>query len=268
MKKIILIALLAITVCLGKSNKTNEDELVKVEFKGSSDLTKEGKNYLIFKFAIEEEWHIYWKNPGDSGIPTEIKLQTPQGMRTGKILWPAPKKFPFDDLANYGYSNEVELIVPLYVNEKVENGNYEIKAFINWLVCKEKCLGQDTSFTIKVNVADKKDENEIDLSDYYHKMIQTKARGNKHEEVVRLILPDNIGENYQFFPFEGGIFVHGEDQKFIKNNIENSLLIRLDQYRISQPKSIQGLLIDTKSGGEVYQVNARIIYNDINTEED
>ena len=41
--------------------------------------------------AEPEGWHSYWKNPGDTGIPTEIDWQMPEGFHVGELRWPTPK---------------------------------------------------------------------------------------------------------------------------------------------------------------------------------
>src|SRR5580700_6467224 len=37
-------------------------------------------------------WHTYWRNPGDSGLPTEIAWQLPAGFTAGAIAWPVPER--------------------------------------------------------------------------------------------------------------------------------------------------------------------------------
>ena len=41
---------------------------------------------------MDPGWHTYWKNPGDSGIATQIKWLLPPGVNAGDIQWPLPKK--------------------------------------------------------------------------------------------------------------------------------------------------------------------------------
>ena len=66
-------------------------------------------------FTMPEHWHIYWQNPGDSGIPTTLDWTLPSGISAGDIVWPTPERLPISGLVNYGYSNEITLPVPLTV---------------------------------------------------------------------------------------------------------------------------------------------------------
>ena len=56
-------------------------------------------------------WHTYWRNPGDSGLPTTLTWTLPAGSEAGAIEWPAPQRLPIGPLVNYGY--EGELLLPL-----------------------------------------------------------------------------------------------------------------------------------------------------------
>jgi thiol:disulfide interchange protein DsbD len=71
--------------------------------------------WVGLQIAHQPEWHTYWKNPGDSGLPTSLAWTLPAGIEAGEIAWPVPKKIPVGPLANYGYEGTVLLPVPLTV---------------------------------------------------------------------------------------------------------------------------------------------------------
>jgi thiol:disulfide interchange protein DsbD len=60
-------------------------------------------------------WHTYWKNPGDSGLPTTLEWTLPAGVQAGPIEWPTPKRLPIGPLVNYGYDGTVLLPVTVAV---------------------------------------------------------------------------------------------------------------------------------------------------------
>lgn len=64
-------------------------------------------------FELPPHWHIYWQNPGDSGIAPTFDWSLPNGVKAGDILWPTPKRFAMGDIINYGYGDRVTLLVPL-----------------------------------------------------------------------------------------------------------------------------------------------------------
>lgn len=96
-------------------------------------------------FTLPEHWHIYWQNPGDSGIPTTFSWTLPDDLKAGEIAWPAPERFDTEGLINYGYSNEVTLLVPLTASTDGITGDVKLKA--NWLVCKEICIPESVELS-------------------------------------------------------------------------------------------------------------------------
>lgn len=47
--------------------------------------------WLGLQLTHQPEWHTYWKNSGDSGLPTQLAWQLPAGITAGEIAWPTPK---------------------------------------------------------------------------------------------------------------------------------------------------------------------------------
>ena len=71
-----------------------------------SAIGSHSKFWVILRLKMKEGWHIYAKNPGDSGIPTKIIWHLPDGFVAGDPLWPIPKKFTADSLTTYGYQTK------------------------------------------------------------------------------------------------------------------------------------------------------------------
>lgn len=95
-----------------------------------------GEVYLAIHFKIEPEWHIYWKYPGDAGLPTKVAFSGPKGIEFGELLWPESEKFmQSGDVVGYGYSGETALFSKVVVPEYVKDG--EISAGVRWLECSK-----------------------------------------------------------------------------------------------------------------------------------
>ena len=69
--------------------------------------------WVGLQLAHQPEWHTYWKNAGDSGLPTHLQWTLPVGVTAGEIAWPTPQKIRIGSLANFGYEGTVLLPVPL-----------------------------------------------------------------------------------------------------------------------------------------------------------
>ena len=92
--------------------------------------------------AIEHKphWHTYWKNPGDSGLPTSLTWELPAGVTVGEIQWPAPQRLPVGPLVNYGYENQLLLAVPVTIAPGFKAEALKVKLHADWLVCREVCI--------------------------------------------------------------------------------------------------------------------------------
>ena len=114
--------------------------------------------WVGLQITHQPEWHTYWKNAGDSGLPTELKWTLPAGVSTGEIAWPVPKKIPVGTLANYGYENTVLLPVPLEVSTLYKpdlaltggSPTLDIKLQASWLVCRKECIPEEGEFTLSL----------------------------------------------------------------------------------------------------------------------
>ena len=107
--------------------------------------------HLAMNFKLEPHWHIYWKNPGASGLPVEVEWDLPDGFTAGEIQWPAPERFEQGGLMSYGFEDAVTLIVPVRAPEELESGrSLTIKAEAFWLICKELCLPGDAELVVEL----------------------------------------------------------------------------------------------------------------------
>lgn len=92
-------------------------------------------------FKIDPGWHTYWINPGDSGQAAFIRWQLPPGWRPGAIEWPMPERIQDHTLVDYGYQNELLLIVPTRVPGNLRAGQTaNLRASVEWLVCQNVCI--------------------------------------------------------------------------------------------------------------------------------
>jgi len=108
---------------------------------------------VALRLVMQRGWHTYWRNPGDSGLPTTIEWRLPAGLAAGPIQWPLPRALPVGPLLNYGYEGEVLLPVEIKVPSAFATGaSATLSARADWLVCKEICIpeGADLALTLPV----------------------------------------------------------------------------------------------------------------------
>ena len=109
---------------------------------------------VALRLAIAPGWHTYWRNPGDSGLPTTLAWQLPAGLSAGPIEWPAPQMLPVGPLMNYGYEGEVLHLFELTATKRLSPGTTAtLKARADWLVCRETCIPDGADLTLALPVA-------------------------------------------------------------------------------------------------------------------
>jgi thiol:disulfide interchange protein DsbD len=106
--------------------------------------------WLGLKIEHQPHWHTYWKNPGDSGLPTTLTWTLPVGVSAGDIDWPAPHRLPIGPLMNYGYEGTLLLPVTLTLPAGAAEAGLEVKLRAEWLVCKDVCIPEGGDFVLKL----------------------------------------------------------------------------------------------------------------------
>ncbi|MCL4745837.1 MAG: thioredoxin family protein [Burkholderiaceae bacterium] len=132
-------------------------EAVEVELVARDDAAVPGATTQIgLRIRHDPEWHSYWRTPGDSGLPTELKLTLPEGWSAGEIAWPAPQRVFIGPLANYGYGGETLLRVPLTVPaSQVAGTTARLSGKAQWLMCREVCIPGEAVLTLELPVREK-----------------------------------------------------------------------------------------------------------------
>jgi thiol:disulfide interchange protein/DsbC/DsbD-like thiol-disulfide interchange protein len=130
-------------------------ERVEVELHSARAAIAPGETFtVVLRQKIIDGWHTYWRNPGDSGEPTDITWTLPDGYSAGEIQWPAPEPIPFDILVNYGYSGEVLYPVEITAPANARIGeNVTLTAALYWLVCSDVCIPEEGNVALTLPVA-------------------------------------------------------------------------------------------------------------------
>lgn len=109
--------------------------------------------WVGLRLVHDPHWHTYWRNPGDSGLPTRIEWQLPAGWKAGAIQWPTPKRLPVGPLANFGYEGELLLAVELLPPAALTGSEVKLQAQAHWLVCKDVCIPGQAQLALRLPIA-------------------------------------------------------------------------------------------------------------------
>lgn len=114
-----------------------------------------GQTFWVgLQLAHQPHWHTYWRNPGDSGLPTELTWKLPSGLKAAPVIWPVPKMIPIGPMANFGYEDTVLLVTPIQIDKGFKPATdlaaLDIQLHANWLVCKQECIPQEGDFQLSI----------------------------------------------------------------------------------------------------------------------
>ena len=94
---------------------------------------------LGLEFRLAPGWKIYWRTPGEAGLPPKLELQLASGHAvTNDIHWPVPKRFDAFGFDNFGYDNKV--ILPITLRGHPKGAAVQIIGQMEALACADICV--------------------------------------------------------------------------------------------------------------------------------
>jgi DsbC/DsbD-like thiol-disulfide interchange protein len=119
----------------------------------ADSITPGIENFIGFYLKPEPHWHVYWQNPGDSGLAPKLKWRPQPQVSIGDIQWPFPELIPVEHLMNYGYSGDVLLPVPVTISKDYTDDQITFKVSASWLVCKIACVPGKADLSLTLPLA-------------------------------------------------------------------------------------------------------------------
>ncbi len=248
-------ALLALSqsVCGAPTVKT---EHVEARLVSETASAQPGKPVLVaLDLRMADQWHTYWKNPGDSGLPTRIQWVLPEGWKAGEIQWPYPQLLPVGPLMNYGYEDEVMLLVELTPPAHAPSASADIKAKAKWLVCKDICVPEEGELDLALPVSSATPGPDPRWQANFERarnMLPAPANGWKLEAAiagqwlrVRLTAPEGAAPPARatFFPERENLVEPAAPQKLVREGRVLRIEMKLAQPPLAGVASVSGVAV-------------------------
>ena len=231
------------------------DELIEIDVLFDSTEGKSGQGiWVAFQVRLAPHWHIYWKNAGESGYPTTIRWEVPEGWNVGSLQFPTPYLYLYEGMSGYALENNFTLLTeikaPVSVGEDIE-----IQATFDALVCNEStCLPYEKTFSISFNrPAQPRAEDQMLLSIEQAKSLLPMQEpsvsgsgsfvGTVGEITLSSPLLDGLAvEEFQFFPDLPSVSI--DHQAGLSFSSDGALLIscKLSEGDASSPQELKGVL--------------------------
>jgi thiol:disulfide interchange protein DsbD len=133
---------------------TGSSQNVRATLLSETSAVAPGKPFWLgLRLEMQPGWHVYWKQPGDSGLPPRVKWSLPAGFAADDLAFPYPQRFTEGTLATYGYTGDVLLMARIVPPASPPSGPAEISAAVSWLECREKCIPAKASLGLALPVA-------------------------------------------------------------------------------------------------------------------
>ena len=174
--------------------------------------------YVGVRLEMQDGWHTYWENPGDSGSPFEAKWTTDAGVIIENVSWPTPQTIPYPPLMTYGYEGDV--VFPFQVFRSLDTELTKISLDFDFLICADICIPEQATLTLDLTSASSSDLLDQAIDNLPTKLVKTTSAISGDELKVVFQSPKEFSSAY-IFPREGNLFVYTTNQAItaIEDNI-------------------------------------------------
>ncbi len=217
-----------------------------------------GQSFTVaLALTMPRDAYVYWRNPGDAGLPTTIRWSLPEGFEAGEIEWPLPEIFDEPPLRSFGYKNGVLLPVRIQAPERLdpENGRVELRFRADWLICREACVpgGADLAVTLPVAEAPRPDAEGARRIAAARAKVPPAAEGwtgRMEMDERTLTLSFTPPEDFRlparasvvFLPYREGVVEPAAAQRLRRANAGFELALTRDVMRVDPGDALRGAL--------------------------
>ena len=240
----------------------------RVELLARQASVKPGSDLQLgVHFILDEGWHIYWINPGDSGQPPSFKWQLPGGFTAGEIQWPRPERMqPSKALADFGYHDEVLLPLTIHASSSISNSvPVEFGVEAKWLICREVCIPEHAQLRLALPMAATANVNEqsaplfAKTDKLLPQALPRSWRVRFTSEKDDLLLTIRAGKpitKAEFFPLDPGVIDNPAPQELKPIPDGATLILKKSDLLLKPPTVLRGVLV--VPGNPPYRIEAPV----------
>jgi thiol:disulfide interchange protein DsbD len=243
---------------------------VKAELLQEEETIQPGRPFWIaLHLTLEKDWHVYWKNPGDAGIPLKVEWNLPAGFEAGPLQWPFPEKFTVADMVGFGYNGDVMLLSQITPSAQLDpNAKLSIEAQVKWLVCSAlTCQPGSASVQLPLTVSADSPRPRTELASLFEQArakipkTHVEVKTIRKQGIVQLEVPQDTAQDQEgtirdvyFFPEQKDVIDHSIDPTVAKSDADaNRYLVNLkgsDEIG-AKSQTLKGVLVlHTKKGAQ------------------
>ena len=188
-----------------------ETKVLQMRLTSSTEGTEGLKEIPISLEVITNPgWKIYWRYPGDSGLPTEINFNNSSNLNSFQIFWPAPFRFSTFGIDTFGY--EGQIIFPINVIPEIVNEMINLNTQISLLACNEICVPFQEEFSLQIPKTTSRPNMNTRVRAQFLSLVPRKITSDKYSFGEVLLTKDGILLRNPKFPNKDfDIFVENDN---------------------------------------------------------
>lgn len=247
------------------SEAPSANDPVKAELVAEEQSIQPGRPFWVgVELRMAEGWDTYWMNPGDSGFPTQVNWQLPEGFSAGPLEWPYPETFKSESLVAFGYTESVLLLSKITPPKGLPADRpVTLEADVNWLACKDSCVPGNAHLTLSLPVSDAQPVADAQKTGLFAEAREALPRqlGDDGDLTVQLE-PDAIVMNFkpkpgsfgeiielQFIPQEAEVIDYAAPQPFHIG--KEGVTLNVKKNPGSAFETVRGVLLVSEKGNTI-----------------
>lgn len=221
---------------------------------------------LGLRLTHAPHWHTYWRNPGDAGLATEIRIESPAGWSAGPIEWPTPRRFAVGPLASFGYEGEALLPFRVQVPAGWAEATVPLRATVTYVACKDVCIPGEIRVALELPVL-----GNPESSLHAVRFAQLDAQAPRPDPTLRpqayldgqaLVLDVPQGgepQRAEFFPFDPGLTSAPAAQRLFRTRDGWQLHIARPEHGAADPAAVERVAGVLVLDGRAVEVDVPVV---------
>lgn len=208
----------------------------------------------------DPHWHTYWRHSGDSGLPTTLALDLPDGIDAAAIAWPYPHRLEIAGLVNYAYDGRVLLPVTLAIPADYATPTLPIRATATWLVCETggECIPGKATYAFELPVAPAADTDDRWHADFaaaraaLPRRVDTPLAVRMDGDALVVVLSDAAATpaRWEWFPEMPGVVANAAGPQWRRTSQGWEARWPKSDYFTALPADLAFVAVDAGDGGE------------------
>ena len=167
--------------------------------------------FVGVRLEMQEGWHTYWENPGDSGSPFDAQWNVDQGIIVENVEWPTPVTIPYPPLMTFGYEGDV--VFPFKVFRAIDSNLSKINLEFDFLICADICIPEKASLSLDLSTALPDSLVDEAVKSLPADFIQTQSVVEGDHLKIKFKSSQPVSNAY-LFPREDNLFAYTPTQKW------------------------------------------------------